>query len=93
MGEKGSPRPTLPGSPSWDFRSSAGAGGGAVPRLEVEDTTCLCLADEPYPSSINTCAVIMSGLTAEFTIIPISPSDKLRLREEPLVSCPGLPCV
>lgn len=45
---------------------------------------------EPYPSSINTCALIV-GLAAECTIIPISQSDRLRLGGEALVSGPRLP--
>lgn len=41
---------------------------------------CLSLGDEPCPSSCYTCALTsILGLPAEFTLIPISQRDKLRL--------------
>lgn len=50
----------------------------------------ISFSGEPYPSSIHTCAFIV-GLVAEFTIVPISQSDKLRRGGAALVSCPGHP--
>lgn len=46
---------------------------------------------EPYSSSINTCALNILSLTAEFTIIPISQSDKLRLGERLWCVAPSYP--
>ena len=98
MGEKGPPRPILtrahPGTseaagyhvlPGLPLPSGAGTLGGAGPLLGVGNTMagiCLSLGDEPYPSSLNTCALfIILHLIAEFTITPILQSDKLRLGE------------
>lgn len=43
---------------------------------------CLSLGDEPYPTSISICAlIIILRLIAEFTNSPVSQCNKLRLGE------------
>lgn len=71
---------------------SAGALGGASPRVRVGYTTAwiyFYLADEPNPGYARTCAfIIVVALLAGLTVFPTSQSDKLRHGEVLLVSCP-----
>lgn len=98
VGEKGSSRPTLSGSPFWDFwngrkarspglapmQRRGGRGGlGGHPRMGVEDRVAgiyLSVEGEPYPSSINSCALpVTHASQLSSPLSPISQSDKLRL--------------
>lgn len=97
MGEKRPPRLTLSGSLSRDFGSGGiPCSPRLAPFAAVQwpwvgqcrewgvgykMNRVVSFGGEPYPSSINACALIILSLTAEFTITPISQSDKLRLGE------------
>lgn len=99
MGAKGShPAGAHPGIEAAERPRSPGLApsqrglGGAVPRVGwgTRWLGFVFSRREPYPSSINACAFIV-GLAAEFTIIPISQSDKLRRGGAALASCPRSP--